>query len=130
VPESSEANNANLHARTNIPVPEWGIHSNPGTKQGRGVRKIKFIGNSHYEIFLGNLVGAVAALSNFAIDWINSIIGAGAAILTVLLQALFAGCTRATGIYETADTNLIANLEVSDAIADPGNYPNNLMSGH
>lgn len=128
VAEAAEADDTNLLAGSGTPVTQRGIGGDAGTEQGRHTGEILLgMVNAQDERPLddkGLRVAAVGVLAPVK----RPVVGAGKAIVAILLLALVARRAMAAAIDHAADPDEIAQLEFRYLRADGHNATDDLVA--
>jgi hypothetical protein len=103
----------------------------PCAEQGRHRRQIlRILANAEDEFLADDDPVRIAAEGVAARALLRPVIGAGEAVLAILLQPLLAGAAGKAGVDHAAHADNVAGFELRDCAADLGHFPNNLMAWH
>ena len=129
VAQAAEADDGHLAARAHLPVPQGRPGGDAGAEQGRGALKIQGCRHLQHEAVGHHDLVRVAALGGPAIVAVRAAIGAGEAVLAVLLLAMLAGLAVAAGIDQAAHADRVTGLEAGHAGAHRAHAADDLVAG-
>lgn len=125
--EAAEADDGDLHALFHAPVAQGGVRRDARAEEGGRAREVEVIGHAQDKILIDrDFLGIAAVGGGFSI-LLHAVIGAGEAIIAILLEAFRAVRAFAAGIDEAADAHAVADLEFLDVRADFFDVTDDLM---
>lgn len=125
--EAAEANDSDLHALFHPPVAQGGIGRDARAEEGGRAREVEVIGHAQDKILIDRDFLGIAAVGGGFSVLLHAVIGAGKAVIAILLKALRAVRAFAAGIDEAAYAYSVADLEFLDVRADFFDVADDLM---
>ena len=129
VAEPAEADDADLLARSRLPVAQRRIGGDAGAQERRCRGGVEIARHLEREALRHHDVAGIAAEGVAAEHGVRAVIGGDGAARAILLQSLFAARAGAAGIDQAADRGEVADLEAGHRIADGEDAPDDLVTG-
>jgi hypothetical protein len=129
-PRAAQADHADTVSGSDAVVPERRIGRDAGAEQRRGRCGVERFGHAHHETLWHHDGLRVAAEGNAAVMAVPAVVGHDHAVAAILLEAVLAGPTGATGVDHATDPDGIADGVGGHRGPDRSDAANDLVARH
>jgi len=130
VPEPAQAHHADLAPRAHLPVAQRRPGRDAGAEQGSRRGRVQPLGDAQDVILIDHDPLGIATARGLAGLLLDAAIGAGHAVLAILLQPLVTARAMAARVHDASHGGEVPHLEFRDLRADPGHPAHDLVPRH
>ncbi len=131
VAEAADADDADLLARADVPVPQRRVGGDAGAQQRRHCRELLHrMADLQHELLIDHDPLRIAAQGMPGRVRRGAVVGADETVLAVLLQAFVAGRAMLAAAHHAADADHVADLVRTYVAADGRDATNDFMPWH
>jgi hypothetical protein len=129
VAEAAKPDDADLLAGAGVPVAQRRIGGDAGTQQRRHGLEMIHVADAQHEFLVDDDVGGIAAVGVLATER-GPVVGAGEAVLAIILFTVLARVAVAATVDHAADADRVAGLEAFHVLADRGDGADDFVARH